>query len=172
MSGSVSKNIGVIGGGAWGTALAVAACNAGHKTTLWARNAEIIAGINCDHQNKKYLPDVPLPDSLMAVSDFESLQTCDVVLLVIPTQQLRSIFTAFAPFWDVQKPVILCAKGVEQSTGMLPSEILHDVAPKQSIAALSGPSFAVDVVAGKPTAVTLAAPKMETAEILCRLLAS
>ncbi len=172
MSDAKVKTIAVIGGGAWGTALAVAASNAGHQVVLWARDTEMVVEINQVHQNTKYLPGCDLPKNILAVSDLAEVSQCDVALLVIPTQQLRSMFAAFAPLWSRQKSVILCAKGVEQTSGMLPSEILRDIAPDQEIAALSGPSFAVDVVAGKPTAITLAASQMAQAETLCRLLAS
>lgn len=164
--------IGVVGGGAWGTALAVAAINAGAKTKLWARDIETIESINRNHENKRYLPGVDLPFELSAVARLANMDDCDVLLLVIPTQQLRSVYTEVTDIWPKDRPIILCAKGIEQETGRRPSDIVRDVRSDQVIAALSGPSFAADVVAGKPTAITLAAETLELSRSLCKILAS
>lgn len=164
--------IGVVGGGAWGTALAVASINAGAQTKIWARDTAIVDSINSTHENSRYLPDVELPHNLSAVAGLEQLDNCDVLLVVIPTQQLRSVFTELTKFWPAARPLILCAKGIEQSSGLLPADIIRDVHSDQVIATLSGPSFAVDVVAGKPTAVTLASDNLELSQSLCQILAS
>lgn len=169
---SASKRIGIVGGGAWGTALGVAALNAGAQTTLWARDASIVDSINTDHENHAYLPNVKLPDALAATTFLPELSDSDAVLMVIPTQKLRSVFAELMSIWPEDKPLILCAKGIEQTTGLLPAGIIRDLRPDQDLAVLSGPSFAVDVVAGKPTAVTLAADQIERSEALCRMLAS
>ncbi len=169
---SASKRIGIVGGGAWGTALGVAALNAGAQTRVWARDAAIVDSINTHHENQAYLPKIKLPDSLAATTSLRDLSDSDAVLIVIPTQQLRAVFAELMTIWPEDKPLILCAKGIEQTTGLLPAGIIRDLRPSQDLAVLSGPSFAVDVVAGKPTAVTLAADQIEHSEALCRMLAS
>ncbi|MFK8033508.1 MAG: NAD(P)H-dependent glycerol-3-phosphate dehydrogenase [Hyphomicrobiales bacterium] len=167
-----AAKIGVIGGGAWGTALAVVAINAGADTKIWARDAAAIKSINKMKENKRYLPGVNLPSQLIAVDDFDQLSECDVLLIVIPTQQLRIVYAELMKYWPAEKPLVLCAKGIEQRTGQLPAETIRDVRGDQVIAALSGPSFAMDVVAGKPTAVTLASNTMKLSQSLCQLFAS
>lgn len=169
---SKSKKIGIVGGGAWGTALAVAALNAGADSLLWGRNADIVEQINKNHENPAYLPDVKLPDGLRASAALQDLSECDALLMVIPTQQLRSVYAELKNDWHAEKPLILCAKGIEQTSGLLPAGIIADLRQDQVLAALSGPSFAVDVVAGKPTAVTLASNNLERSENLSRMLAS
>lgn len=167
-----AAKIGVVGGGAWGTALAVAAINAGADTKIWARDAATIKSINKMHENKRYLPGVNLPSQLIAVDDFDQLSECDVLLIVIPTQQLRIVYAELMKYWPAEKPLVLCAKGIEQRTGQLPADTIRDVRGDQVIAALSGPSFAMDVVAGKPTAVTLASNTLQLSQSLCQRLAS
>ncbi|WP_306259448.1 NAD(P)H-dependent glycerol-3-phosphate dehydrogenase [Pararhizobium sp. IMCC21322] len=169
---SIAKKIGVVGGGAWGTALGVAALNAGAEATLWARDADLVDSINTDHENPIYLPNVKLPEALRASTTLEDLADCDALLMVIPTQQMRLVFTTLMKYWPAERPLILCAKGIEQASGLLPAGIIRDLRVDQTLAVLSGPSFAVDVVAGKPTAVTLAADQIERSEALCRMLAS
>lgn len=169
---SATPKIGIVGGGAWGTALGVAALNAGAQTVLWARDARIIDSINTHHENLAYLPNVKLPEALSASAVLADVSDCDVILMVIPTQQLRTVFADLMTVWPGDKPLILCAKGIEQTTGLLPAGIVTDLRADQNLAVLSGPSFAVDVVAGKPTAVTLAADRLEHSEKLCRILAS
>lgn len=169
---STAKKIGVVGGGAWGTALGVATLNAGADTRLWARDAGLVNSINTDHENPVYLPNVKLPEALKATAALEDLADCDALLMVIPTQQMRLVFTGLMKHWPAERPLVLCAKGIEQTSGLLPAGIIRDLRADQTLAVLSGPSFAVDVVAGKPTAVTLAADQLERSEELCRMLAS
>ena len=169
---SKANRVGIVGGGAWGTALAVAAHNAGAATLLWARSEAIVEHINREHENKAYLPGIKLPDQLLASATMQPLADCDTALMVVPTQQSRQVFAQLMDVWPDDKPLILCAKGIERQTGLLPAGIIRDLRPNQVVAALSGPSFAVDVVAGKPTAVTLAADTMARSEALCQMLAS
>lgn len=166
------KRIGIVGGGAWGTALGVAALNASARTILWARDPAIVDGINTRHENPVYLPEIKLPDELVATGSLQDLADCDALLMVIPTQQLRTVFAEVMTIWPGDRPLILCAKGIEQATGLLPAGIIRDLRPDQDLAVLSGPSFAVDVVAGKPTAVTLAADHLADSQALCHMLAS
>jgi glycerol-3-phosphate dehydrogenase (NAD(P)+) len=150
------RAVGVVGGGAWGTALAATVARAGRKVTLWARDAETVAAVNARRENPRYLPDVALPEGLEATPDLAAAARADAVLLVVPAQATRDIAAALAPHVAPATPVVLCAKGIERRTGLFPSEVLAEALPRAVPAALSGPSFAADVARGLPTAVTLA----------------
>ena len=144
--------LGIIGGGAWGTALAQVGA-AGGPVTLWARSAELVAAINADRVNAAYLPGVTLSSAIAATSDATALADCDVWLLVTPAQHLRDVMAGL-PMTDI--PLILCAKGIEAGSRLLMSELAAELRPAAPIAVLSGPTFAHEVAAGLPTAVTLA----------------
>jgi glycerol-3-phosphate dehydrogenase (NAD(P)+) len=148
--------IGVIGGGAWGTALAAAIARAGRAVTLWARDGDTVRAINARRENPRYLPDVRLPEGLRATRDLAEAARADAVLLVVPAQATRETAAALAPHLAPGAPVVLCAKGIERHTGLFLSEVLAETLPRLNPAALSGPSFAADVARGLPTAVTLA----------------
>jgi glycerol-3-phosphate dehydrogenase (NAD(P)+) len=150
------STIGVLGGGAWGTALAQVAATAGRAVTLWAFEPDVVAAINEDHENKVFLPGLPLLPSIRATSELGDLAHLDTVLAVVPAQHLRSILVRFAPMMRDSMPIILCAKGVEQGSLALMTEVLAQSAPRAIPAVLSGPSFALDVAQGMPTAITLA----------------
>lgn len=159
------SEIGVIGGGAWGTALALVAAEAGRKTLIWARESEVTQSINRDHRNTPFLPGIPLPSTLRATSDMAEAAKADALLLVVPAQHLRESLMALAPLIADGTPLVLCAKGVERGTGKLLTEVLGEVAPKAEPAVLSGPSFARDVAKGLPTAITIAA-RLDVAQAL------
>lgn len=152
------KRAGVIGGGAWGTALAQVCVRAGLETVLWAREPEVVAGINETHENPLFLPGVALEPALRATHDFADLAGCDLVLAVAPAQFLRPTLEAFAPHARDGLPIVLCAKGIEQRSLKLMTQVLAETAPHSAPAVLSGPSFAGEVARGLPTAVTLACP--------------
>ncbi|THD36026.1 MAG: NAD(P)-dependent glycerol-3-phosphate dehydrogenase [Sphingomonas sp.] len=145
--------IGVIGGGAWGTALAQVAAQDGAPVTLWAREAEVVASINERHINDLFLSSVPLSPTIVATDDIDVLRDADAVLVVAPAQHVRSVL-ANVDFGGT--PLVLCAKGIEAGTRLLVGEIAREVQPGSPIAVLSGPTFAHEVAAGLPTAVTLA----------------
>ncbi|MBC7668915.1 MAG: NAD(P)-dependent glycerol-3-phosphate dehydrogenase [Gemmatimonadaceae bacterium] len=147
---------GVIGAGAWGTALAQVCARAGLKVTLQAREAEVVASIAARHENTMFLPGVLLDDTVIASADMAALAACDLILAVPPAQHLRSALTALKPHLQPSVPVVLCSKGVEQGSLKLMSEVAGEVLPDNPIAVLSGPSFAGEVARGLPTAVTLA----------------
>ena len=148
------ERIAVIGGGAWGTALAQTARRAGRAVTLWAREAEVVAAINRDHVNPIFLPGVSLEPDIPAVGDLaEAVRDAGTVLLAVPAQHLRAVTAALA---SLSTPVIICAKGIEEKTGALLSEIVAATLPAAPLADLSGPTFAAEVARGLPTAVTLA----------------
>lgn len=159
--------IAVLGGGAWGTALAVMAANNGHKSLLYARDAATVADINRNHHNQRYLGDILLPANVQASNDVaEVLKGADIVLSVIPAQAMGAALAQMADLIPQSAPVVLCAKGIERSTGRLMSEVVSEVLPNHQLAALSGPSFATDVARGLPTAVTIASKNIAIADQL------
>jgi len=149
--------IGVVGAGAWGSALAqVCAAGAtadGGEVLLWARDAALREAIGRDRVNPVYLPGIPLSPAIRPTGDLGDLAGCDALLLVVPAQHLRSVL-AQAPVADT--PLVLCAKGIEAGSRMLMSEMAAALRPAAPIAVLSGPTFAHEVAAGLPTAITLA----------------
>ncbi|HEY4192432.1 MAG TPA: NAD(P)H-dependent glycerol-3-phosphate dehydrogenase, partial [Mesorhizobium sp.] len=147
----------VLGGGAWGTALALAMLRAGHRVRLWARDEETVAAIN-RRENRHYLPGITLDPGIEAMSDMAAaLAGTDCVLAVTPAQSLRAVLAAAKDHMPQSVPLVLCAKGIERETGALLSSIVGEILPDNPIAALSGPSFAADVAKGLPTAVVVAA---------------
>ena len=146
-------SIGVIGGGAWGTALAQVAASNGTDVLIWVREDDVRRGINEHHQNAAFLPGVPLSPRIRATYDLGALGACDAILVVTPAQHMRAVL-ADLPQGTV--PLVLCAKGIEEAT----TSFLHDIAggmhPRAPLAVLSGPTFAHEVARGLPTAVTLA----------------
>jgi glycerol-3-phosphate dehydrogenase (NAD(P)+) len=155
--------LGVIGGGAWGTALAQVASAGGRETVLWALEPDVVEAVNGSHENPVYLPGVPLSEAVRATSDFAELDVCDAWLVVTPAQYMRAVLEQ-AP--DCDKPLVLCSKGIEETTGELLHEVAKDACPAAQVAVLSGPTFAHEVAAGLPTAVTLAAEDHALAEQL------
>lgn len=146
-------SIGVIGGGAWGTALAQVAAAGGEPVMLWAREAEVVASINDAHENAAFLPGVSLSPLIRATGDIVALSACDALLVVTPAQHLAAVLATLPPG---DMPLVLCAKGIEAGTGRLMFEIAAEARPDAAVAVLSGPTFAHEVAAGLPTAVTLA----------------
>ena len=152
------QSVGVIGAGAWGTALAQLCAANGARVALWAREAEVARAIAETRENPAFLPGVRLHASLEATDDPANLSDCEAFLFVAPAQFARSVMTRFAQTGaQTGAPVALCAKGIERTTGRLMSEVLAEAWPRSAAAVLSGPSFAQDVARGLPTAVTLAA---------------
>ena len=172
MSGKTCR-IAVLGAGSWGTALASVLARKGHETVLWGRDEETIAAINAKRRNPRYLPDIALPDELAATGDVgKALQGAELILLVTPAQTIAKMAEALSGKIDPATPLILCAKGIDRKTGKLPAETLEDRLAGQSLAALSGPSFAHDVARGLPTAVTLAHPDGAKAAELAAIVSS
>lgn len=171
-SNNAIRTAGVIGGGAWGTALAQVCARAGLSVTLQAREAEVVAGINGEHVNSLFLPGITLDGGVRASADLADLAGCDIVLAVAPAQHLRSALNAFAPHARTGVPVLLCAKGVEQGSLKLMTEVLAETLPAAAPAVLSGPSFAGEVARGLPTAVTLACPDEALGQALAGAIAT
>lgn len=153
---SENGSIGVIGGGAWGTALAQTACTAGNEVTIWAREAEVVDDINTRHRNELFLPGVALDTTLRATADLGELAACETILLVAPAQHLRTVAQQLSARQKPGTLLVICSKGLEQSSGKLMGQVLAETLPEAAIGVLSGPSFAADVARGLPTAVTLA----------------
>ncbi|WP_269715426.1 NAD(P)H-dependent glycerol-3-phosphate dehydrogenase [Caulobacter sp. NIBR2454] len=166
------RKAGVIGGGAWGTALAQVCARAGLDVVLQARESEVVAGINSAHENALFLAGVKLDEAVRATSDFADLADCDLVLAVPPAQHMRATLAAFAPHARDGLPVLLCSKGVEQGSLKLMTEVLGETVPQAVAAVLSGPSFAGEVARGLPTAVTLACPDEALGRALAEAIAT
>jgi glycerol-3-phosphate dehydrogenase (NAD(P)+) len=154
--------LGVIGGGAWGTALAQVA-SAGGETLLWALEPDVVESINAAHENRAFLAGVPLNPGIRATSDLGELDHCDAWLVVTPAQHMRAVLEGAA---DRDKPLVLCAKGIEERSGQLLHQVAKQLCPNAAVAVLSGPTFAHEVAKGLPTAVTLAAEDGDLAERL------
>jgi glycerol-3-phosphate dehydrogenase (NAD(P)+) len=157
--------IGVIGGGAWGTALAQTAARAGRSVTLWEYDAGNAAWL-ADKRESKFLPGVKLHDTIAVTVDLSVVARNDAILLVVPAQAMRATLTALSPVIAAGTPLIACAKGIERGTHKFMTEIVAECAPSALPAILSGPSFAADVARGLPTAVTIAASDAGVAEAL------
>ena len=160
--------IGVVGAGAWGTALAQVAAAGGEEAWIWAREPEVVEAINRVHENTVFLKGVTLSPAVQATGDLAALAGCDAFLVVTPAQHLRAIAGGLPAGG---KPLVLCAKGIEDGTGLLMHEVAAQVQPGSPLAVLSGPTFAHEVAAGLPTAVTLAAKDRELGERLIARLA-
>jgi len=152
------KRVGVVGAGAWGTALAQICAKAGLETVLWAREQEVAQAVNERRENPLFLPGVTLDGGVRATNDLVDLARSDFILAVPPAQHMRATLQALGPLIPQGLPVVLCAKGIEQGSLKLMTEVLAETAPKAAPAVLSGPSFAGEVARGLPTAVTLACP--------------
>lgn len=150
------KTAGVIGAGAWGTALAQVAGRAGLDVLLQAREPEVIESIRDHRTNEAFLPGIILDDRVSVTADLADLGTCDVILAVPPAQHMRSTLAAFAAHHRPGVPVILCSKGIERGSLKLMTDVLAETLPDAPAAVLSGPSFAGEVARGLPSAVTLA----------------
>lgn len=159
--------IGVIGGGAWGTALAQVVA-ASEDVVLWARETDVVARINDAHENRDFLPGVTLSPRIRATSDTADLAAADIWLVVAPAQHLRSVLAA-CPI-QARPALVLCAKGIEAGSHKLMAEVVADVTDAP-VAVLSGPTFAGEVARGLPTAVTLACADAALGEALVRRLA-
>lgn len=163
----------VLGGGAWGTALALNARRACRDVVLWARDEATVDAINRDRANPRYLPGVAIDAGIVATTDAaEALAGASEILAVVPAQTLRGVLAAVGRHVQPGVTLVLCAKGIERATGLLMTEVVGEVLPGVATAVLSGPSFAADVARGLPTAVVVAAAERERAARLARLLST
>jgi len=149
--------VGVIGGGAFGTAMACVLRRCSHQVTVWAREAEVVESINRRRVNATFLPGVPLADGIGATQAFaEATREALFVLLAPPAQHMRAVTTQLRPHLPAGVPVITCSKGLEQGTCELMSQVINETLPQAPVAVLSGPSFAAEISIDQPTGVTLA----------------
>jgi len=170
--GAGNNNVCVIGSGAWGTALAQAASMAGNDVVLIGRDARLAQEISLSHTNTKYLKNQKLSPRIYATTDLGALEQASLVLLALPAQTTRQVIKTIAAGLKPKLPVVVTAKGFEQRTLARQSQIVHEHWPQAQALVLSGPSFAVDVAAGRPTAVTLAGHDLALVERVALRLAS
>lgn len=150
------QKIAIIGGGAWGSALANTLANAGKDIIVWAREPEVVISINERHENEMYLPGIKLHSGIKATDSLTQAAECDALLLCTPAQHVRSTLQSLKADIADGKPCIICAKGVEIETGYLMSEVMDEVVPGATYAILTGPTFASEIAKGLPSAVTIA----------------
>jgi glycerol-3-phosphate dehydrogenase (NAD(P)+) len=164
--------IGIVGAGAFGTALAIAAARAGRKVLLYGRDTTQMAAIASTRINAAYLPDIILPSAITITSNLDELGIANLIILATPAQSTRAMVQILASIIKPNVPLIITSKGIERETGLYPSEIAAKILANTLIALLSGPSFAADVARGFPTAVALACADIELAEQLAKALNS
>ncbi len=149
--------IGVIGGGAFGTAMACVVRRSGHDTVIWAREPEVVAAINRDSANPVFLPGIRLVPGIVATNDLAvAAAGADFLLLAPPAQHMRGVTSQLRPFLKQGTPVVTCSKGIERRTCALMSQVIAETLPGAPVAVLSGPSFAHDIAVDRPAGVTLA----------------
>lgn len=148
-----AATVGVVGAGAWGTALAQMLASDGREVLLWARESELVTEINAERRNSLFLPSAVLAPTIRATGELGDLAKLDVLLIVTPAQHMASVLGAMPSH---PRDLVLCSKGIEAGTGRLMNHVARDAAPHSEITVLSGPTFAHEVAAGLPTAVTLA----------------
>lgn len=168
---SEPADIFVVGGGAWGTALAHVAAIANARPRLVARQGSVVEAINESHTNPEYLPDIAIHPRVRAQIGAEGIETADIVIMAVPAQHTREALTAIGPERLAGKPVVLAAKGLERDTQLRQSQVLAQVAAEAIPLALSGPSFAAEVARSRPTAVSLAGADVTHTEKVAALLA-
>ena len=161
--GKAFGRVGIVGGGAWGTALAVIMARTGARITLWAREEEVVKAINTSHENTCFLPGVKLSALIRATNDFAGMAGCPIVFMAPPAKAMRMVASALAPHLSSGAFCVICTKGIEQGTARFMSEILAKTLPRAEPMVLSGPSFAADAARGLPVAVTLAAHSLDMA---------
>ena len=152
-----SQEIGVVGAGAWGTALSVLWAKEGRPILLWGRNASLIKELERERENKRYLPDVNFPDSIGLTSEIRDCAKCSLVVFVTRSTALRETAERLRGTSISRDAILLsCVKGIEHDSGKRMSEILAEIFPHNPIAVLSGPNLATEVARGLPTATVLA----------------
>ena len=168
---SAFQHIGVLGAGAWGSALANIAARAGRRITLWARDPRVTETIARWRESPK-LPGMRLENLVTVTGSIDDVLDAAALLVAVPSQAMRSVASALAPLLHQRTPVIVCAKGIERRTRRFMTEVVAECVPQAEPAILSGPSFAADVARGLPTAVTLAARDEALAGTLAAALGS
>ena len=147
--------IGVIGGGAWGTALAQVLANGTRDVIIWAREEDVVAAINVHHENTTFLPGIKLHESLKATDNIHEAAKRDIVLMVSPAQHLRTTLNTIKDDLHEGNTLVICSKGIELETGKLLSQVTEEAVPETPYAILTGPTFAREIASGMPGAVTI-----------------
>jgi glycerol-3-phosphate dehydrogenase (NAD(P)+) len=156
----------VIGGGAWGTALADLLARNGHETVLWAREEDVVDGINARHENARFLAGAPLSPALRASGDVAAaVHGAELVTLAAPSHVLRGVCSRTAPAVRADATLVVATKGIERETLAIMTRVVEEEMPGRHVVALSGPSFAAEVAAREPTAVVAASEHLEAAEL-------
>ncbi len=150
------NNLGIIGAGAWGTALSLALSKANRKVTLWIREKELTEIMAKKRENSFFLPGIRLPDSLSIANNMDSIADCQALVLASPAQHLRATCKIVANHVGKRVPLIIASKGIELTTHLLMSEVVSQELPGRPLFILSGPSFAGEVANSLPAALTLA----------------
>ena len=150
------NKLGVIGAGAWGTALATVGVRAGLDTLVWALENEVVNSINSNHINHLFLSEVPLDPALKATNDMSNMADRDLIFMVAPAQHIRSVSSALAEYVPKGVPILICSKGIEVSTGKLMGTVLGETMPDNPIGVLGGPTFAAETSRNMVSALTLA----------------
>lgn len=173
MASTINK-IGVIGAGAWGTALAKHLAEKGLEVRLWAHEQDVVDAVNSSHENPLFLKDIPLPPGLRATSSIgDAVKSCDGVVFAAPSHFTRSLLRQLAPFVSGPLPFLCATKGIEEDTAKLMTQVMEDELPPsihRSFMVLSGPSFALELSAGLPTALCLAGTDEQLVQWFQRLL--
>ncbi len=166
------QTIGVIGGGAWGTALAQSFAGSGKQCVIWAREDAVVNSINTNNENALFLPGIKLHGNIRATGKLSEAAQSDILIIVTPAQYLRASLEALKPDLNDTKTLVICAKGVEIESGLMLSQIAKEIVPQSPIAILTGPTFASEIARGLPSAVTLAMKDKESARALAEILSS
>ncbi len=172
MSDDDADPIAIAGAGAFGTALSIVLGQAGRQVVLWARNTAHASRLSDERCNRVHLPDCPLPDCITPTSDLGAVRTATTILIVVPAQATRAVARQLSAVAPADADIVACAKGIEQETGAFQSDILAAELPDRTLSVLSGPGYAGEIAAGKPTAMTLAAATIPLATRICGRLAT
>ena len=156
--------IGVIGAGAWGTALAMLANRAGSASVLWTRNTQVMESIRTNRENAQYLPDMFIDPAIEVTDDLQRMSRCDILIISIPAQSLRTVAISLSDIVPSHVPLVLATKGIERGSLMLMSEVVQSILPHNPYAVISGPNFAREAAQGLPTAASLASHNVAAAE--------
>lgn len=150
------QKVGILGGGAWGTALALAVHRAGCHVTQWVREPDLADHMTQNRENTTFLPGISLPTDIHITSNPVAALETDVVLAVTPAQHLGATLSTLAPDWPEALPIVVSCKGIEIATGRLMSDVVQDILPGRPVAVMSGPTFAIETAHNQPTALTIA----------------
>jgi glycerol-3-phosphate dehydrogenase (NAD(P)+) len=165
--------VGIIGGGAFGTAMACVVRRSGHEAVIWAREPEVAAAINRDGVNPLFLPGIALVPGISATNDLGvAAKGADFLLLAPPAQHMRAVTIQLRPHLGRRTPLVTCSKGIERGTCALMSQVIAETLPGTPVAVLSGPSFAHDIAVGSPAGVTLACADRDIGERLAHAIGS